>query len=66
MRDAVRSALLVLILYGGLSGVFTSSIRQTGAASSTDAHADWPFWGGDAGYSRFSTLAQITPENVNN
>jgi quinoprotein glucose dehydrogenase len=36
-----------------------------GLAGATYAQTDWRFYGNDAGHTRFSSLTQITPENVN-
>ena len=38
---------------------------QLGAQRSDCALVEWPYWGGDAANSRYSTLADITPANVN-
>jgi glucose dehydrogenase len=64
MKQAVRSALFVLIVYVAFSVFSNSRIRSAGAAASDGVHSDWPLWGGDAGSTRFSSLTQITPENV--
>ena len=57
--DARRKAFLI-----GLAWLFQAAVLA-GAAAAPAAPADgWDHWGGDQGGTRFSTLAQITPANV--
>jgi quinoprotein glucose dehydrogenase len=52
-----------LLLVAALIGCSPAAKRQP-AFLPPAADVDWPFYGGDAGGQRFSTAAQITPENV--
>ena len=44
--------------------LFLFSCLATGAALAAPPEAGWPVYGGDAGGTRYSPLAQITPANV--
>jgi quinoprotein glucose dehydrogenase len=51
---------------GPLNGIFLASVLLLAMMLSVAAPAfGWEYWGGDAGGTRFSPLAQITPANVN-
>ncbi len=45
------------------AGLACAALLLAGAARAGE-HDGWPHYGGDAGGQRFSTLAQITPQNV--
>jgi len=47
-----------------LSLTASSPGSVAGTSSSADSTPDWPYYGGDAGGTRYSSLAQITPGNV--
>jgi quinoprotein glucose dehydrogenase len=57
-------------VFFAVASALAASIAPTGAepaaaqATATAAGAGWPHYGGDAGGRRFSSAAQITPQNV--
>src|SRR5579885_516286 len=59
MRSLIRASILSASL-AALCGCTATSAPTTPAQD-----ADWPYYGGDAGGSRYSPATQITPDNVN-
>src|SRR6202521_4633628 len=53
---------LSALLFAGIVGVATTAIRTQG----NPARAEWTYYGGDKGATRYSPLDQITRENVKN
>lgn len=80
LRRATSVAAAIIIVLLGLLSLATQSRKGEAtpafaaasasegivrhAAASVAEDGDWPVWGGDLGGQRFSSLAQITPENV--
>jgi len=52
-----------ILRFAGLAALSLLASRSV-ASQAQGAGAEWPFYGGDAGGSRYSTLDQITRENV--
>ena len=48
----------------GLSAILLIGLGFTGVQSAQAAGEEWPVYGGDAGSTRYSTLDQLTPDNV--
>ena len=55
---------LGLIVANDAPSQFGPMPAPSDAASATGAGADWAAYGGDAKAQRYTTLTQITPENV--
>jgi quinoprotein glucose dehydrogenase len=66
LKQILSSSLVCLLLF--MSPLASSRPRQQGGSklgsTSLDAPADWPMVGHDPGGERYSTLTQITPNNV--
>lgn len=58
MRRHPAAALLILLLVAPIAAPAQSKVARTGA------NVDWPVYQGDDGHTHYTTLSQISPDNV--